>query len=150
MGSVEEPTLEYFLETFAKSFMDPLVDGGRGRLFLSFISHEMAAPHLPREVFLEEFLGPLMAVAGEALGRVAPAMDTGALRLCLMSMVGQLLHALMLRTHFMPENQVAVIPGDLTAHLRHIVRFTAGGIRACADGIDTADRRSAEMKGSEA
>jgi AcrR family transcriptional regulator len=142
MGSVDAPTLEYFLDTFAKGFMDPLVDAGRGRMFLAFMYHEMAAPHLPREVFLEEFLEPLMAVAGEALGRVAPSMDPGTLRLCLMSMVGQLLHALMVRTHFTPEKLPSVVPGDLGDHVRHIVRFTAGGIRACAVGIEGADHRS--------
>jgi AcrR family transcriptional regulator len=147
MGNVEEPTLEYFLETFAKGFMDPLVDAGRGRLFLAFINHEMSAPHLPQEVFLDEFLGPLMAVAGEALGRAAPPMDGGTLRLCLLSMVGQLLHALMLRTHFTPEHQAAIVPGDLAAHVRHIVRFTAGGIRACALGIESVELRSPRMRG---
>ncbi len=137
MSGVEDPSLEYFLETFANGFMDPLVGNGRGQLFLAFINREMAAPHLPQEVFLENFLNPLMTVAGDALARVAPPMDPGAVRLCLMSMVGQLLHALMVRMHFTPEGHSPVLPGDLGDHIEHIVRFTAGGVRACAlEGTD--------------
>ena len=32
MSDVTDPTLEYFLESFANSFLEPLVDGSRGRL----------------------------------------------------------------------------------------------------------------------
>jgi len=132
MARIEEPTLEYFLESFATGFLDPLVADGRGRRFMIIINREMADPHLPREMFVEEFLSPLMAVAGEALVRVALSLEPGTARLCLMSMVSQLLHALMIRKHFIPDEHAPVVPGDLAAHVEHIVRFTAGGIRACA------------------
>ncbi len=133
MGATTQPSLEDFLETFAVGFMDPLVEEGRGRLFIAFINRELADPHLPQEIFRAEFLEPLMTVAGDALRRAAPPMDQGTLRLCLMSTVGQLLHALMIRTHFMPDDHPPVVPGDLAGHVAHIVRFSAGGIRACAE-----------------
>ncbi len=131
MARVVEPTLEYFLETFAAGFLGPIMAEGRGRQFVVIINREMADPHLPRELFVEEFLSPMMAEAGEALLRVAPTLDPAAARLCLMSMVSQLLHALMFRKHFVPDGRPPVLPGDFEAHVKHIVRFTAGGIRAC-------------------
>jgi len=131
MARVEEPSLEYFLDTFARGFLDPLVADGRGRRFMMIINREMADPHLPNRMFVDEFLSPMMTVAGEALMRVAPALDPETARLCLMSMVSQLLHALMIRKHFIPEELDPVVPGDLDHHVRHIVRFTAGGILAC-------------------
>ena len=142
MASVDEPDLEYFLESFATGFLDPLVADGRGRQFMVIINREMADPHLPREMFVEEFLNPLMAVAGEALMGVAPSLEPGTARLCLMSMVSQLLHALMIRKYFIPEGGVPVVPGDLATHVGHIVHFTAGGIRACAVGNNGHPMRS--------
>lgn len=142
MSAVEEPTLEYFLESFAAGFMDPLVGDGSGRRFLTIINREMADPHLPRELFVEEFLNPMMEVAGEALVRVAPSLDPDTARLCLMSMVSQLLHALMIRKHFVREEGATVVPGDLNNHIAHIVRFTAGGVRACVGDGPTAGGRS--------
>jgi hypothetical protein len=132
MARVDKPSLEYFLETFAAGFIDPLVGEGVGRRMLVMINREMADPHLPRELFVEEFLTPLMDEAGEALMRVAPDIDPATARLCLMSMVSQLLHALMIRKHFMSDGGPLVVPGDLAHHVEHIVRFTAGGITACA------------------
>ena len=131
MAGVDDPTLEYFLESFAEGFMDPLVGDSRGRRFMILINREMADPRLPREMFVEEFLEPMMSEAGQALMSVVPSLDWSAARLCLMSMVSQLLHALMIRKHFNTEGGPAVVPGDMAAHLVHIVRFTAGGIRAC-------------------
>ncbi len=132
MSGVEDATLEYFLESFTKGFIDPLVGDSKGRRFVIIINREMADPRLPREMFVEEFLEPMMSEVGEALMKVMPSLDSGVARLSLMSMVSQLLHALMIRKHFIPEGGAPVVPGDLAAHLDHIVRFTAGGIRACA------------------
>ena len=54
-------------------------------------------------------------------------------RLCLMSVVGQLLHALKARLLFSDNLEPVMVPADLEEHVRHIIRFSAGGIRACAD-----------------
>ena len=53
-------------------------------------------------------------------------------RLCLMSVVGQLLHALKARLLFSDDVEPVMVPADLQEHVRHIIRFSAGGIRACA------------------
>jgi len=148
MAGVDDPTLEYFLATFAEGFVDPLVGDSKGRRFVILINREMADPRLPREMFVEEFLEPMMSEAGQALMSVVPSLDRKAARLSLMSMVSQLLHALMIRRHFIPEEGAEVVPVDLAAHVEHIVRFTAGGITACAAERDGQPVRS--VQGSEA
>ena len=132
MNDIEDPTLEDFLESFANSFLEPLVDGRRGSLFLSFFAREMVDSHLPVEVFVNEFVRPLLDATATVLERVGPPLDTITARLCLMSVVGQLLHTLKAWHHFANPDGPALVPQDLGEHIRHIVQFSAGGIRACA------------------
>ncbi|MFV2072623.1 MAG: TetR/AcrR family transcriptional regulator [Thermoanaerobaculales bacterium] len=134
MAAGDQMTLEGFLESFANAFMEPLVDGGRGELFMAFVSRELLDSHLPGEVFTNEFFRPLVEVSTEAMQRVGPPMDPQTVRLCLMSVVGQLLHVLKAGKIFLkfqhPEAEIG-----MTEIIRHIVRFSAGGIREfAADG----------------
>ena len=132
MRDIEEPTLEDFLLSFAESFLEPLVDGQKGHLFLSFFAREMVDSHLPVEMFVSEFIKPLLDATAETLERLGPPLDTTTTRLCLMSVVGQLLHTLKAWHHFARPDGPALVPQDLDVHIRHIVRFSAGGIRACS------------------
>ncbi|NHZ72989.1 MAG: CerR family C-terminal domain-containing protein [Nitrospirae bacterium] len=127
-----EMKLEDFVESFASAFMAPLVDRSSGRFFLGFFAHEMNDPHLPPSVFVEEFIRPLLGVSLEGLGRFGPPMEPMTCRLCLMSVVGQLLHALRARSLF-SHHEPAMVPAELEEHIRHIIRFSIGGIRACSD-----------------
>jgi len=126
------PTLEEFIQSFAEGFIDPLVDNSRGRLFMALVSREMFDARLPHDVFLHEFIHPILERAMTAFARIGPRLDEGAARMCIMSMVGQLLHVL--RTHhlFCNEDTELGIPAHLRDYIPHFVRFAAGGIRACA------------------
>ena len=126
-----EATLELFLEAFAEAFLEPLREEGHGRRLMSFLDREMRDPHLPREVFLAEFIAPIMAFSSEALQRVAGPMPAVTARMCLMSLVGQLTHAI--KAHQMMDcaGAAELVPGDLAEHVRHFVRFSSGGVRAC-------------------
>jgi hypothetical protein len=126
------PTLEEYVESFANGMLDPLVEDSRGRLFLDFVSREMIAPRLPHGIFLSEFIDPLTERATAGLARLGPSLDPPTARLCLMSMVGQLLHAL--KAHHMQADhgRTDLVPENLADYIAHFVRFTAGGIRACA------------------
>jgi AcrR family transcriptional regulator len=138
MSSSPEMDLEGFLESFANAFMEPLVtDESRGRLVLGFFAHEMVDSHLPPGVFVREFIHPLTEVSLEAMARLGPPMDANSRRFCLMSVVGQLLHAVKARHLFVLEDPPVHIPPDLGQHIRHIVRFSLGGIKACAQGETT-------------
>jgi len=132
MADNPEMSLDDFVESFASAFMEPLVDQSRGRFFLGFIAHEMNDPHLPPRVFVEEFIRPLAEVSIEGFERFGPPMEPRVQWLCLMSVVAQLLHALKARILFSGDQESAMVPADLQEHVRHIIRFSAGGIRACA------------------
>jgi len=127
-----EMSLEDFVASFATAFMVPLVDQSRGRFFLGFFGHEMNDPHLPPRVFVDEFIRPLAEVSIEGFERFGPPMEPMVQRLCLMSVVGQLLHAIKARVLFANDQEPVMVPADLEEHVRHIIRFSAGGIRACA------------------
>ena len=126
------PTLEEFLVTFAEGFLDPLVDESRGRMFMVFVSREILDPRLPTPVFLEEFILPVVHRAVAALNRVGPPMAPNDALLCIFSLIGQLLHAV--KAHHLEANVDVpeAVPFDLAGFVDHFVRFSAGGIRACA------------------
>jgi len=133
MAERPDMSLEDFVESFATAFMEPLVDQSRGRFFLGFFAHEMNDPHLPPRVFVDEFIRPLAEVSLEGFRRFGPPMEPMAQRPCLMSVVGQLIHALKARVLFAHDKEPVMVPADLGEHVRHIIRFSAGGIAACAD-----------------
>ena len=126
------PTLEEFLESFAEGFIEPLVDESRGRMFTILVSREMFNPRLPHNVFVDEFIQPLLERAITSLAEVGPPLDPAAARLCIMSMVGQLLHAIKAHHLFACHDHPEVVPESLADYVSHFVRFSAGGIRACA------------------
>jgi len=126
------PTLEEFLRSFAEGFIDPLVDESRGRMFTILVSREMFNPRLPHNVFVDEFIKPLLERATAALAEVGPPLDPGAARFCIMSAVGQLLHAIKAHHLFACHDHPEVVPESLADYVSHFVRFSAGGIRACA------------------
>jgi AcrR family transcriptional regulator len=137
------PTLEEFLRSFAEGFIDPLVDESRGRLFMALVSREMFDSRLPHDVFLCEFIHPILERAMAALAEFGPKLEPEAARMCIMAMVGQLLHAL--RTHhlFSDHEDSLGFPAHLGDYIPHFVRFAAGGIRACAiSEIDPAKSES--------
>ena len=137
MGELMEreptPSLEDFVETFAVIMIEPLVGDSRGRMFLNLVSREMIAPRLPDGVLVEEFFEPMMERATAALARVGPPLEAASARLCVMSMVGQLLHSLKAHHLLSDLGRSDVIPMHHSDQMAHFVRFSVGGIRACAE-----------------
>jgi len=125
-----DATLETFLEAFAEAIWDPFVDESRGRLLMGFFMHEILDPRLPSGVFRQEFADPLMDMAANALQRLEPGLDDRSARMCAMSVVGQILHAFKARRLFLHDGGPSSLPADIEAHIRHIVRFSAAGVRA--------------------
>jgi len=132
MARHSAPTLEEFLESFAEGFIDPLDDESRGRMFMALVSREMFDPRLPHDVFVSEFIHPILEKSLIALERFGPPLEPTDARMCIMAMVGQLLHALKARNLFTRHDHSEVVPTDLADYVPHFVRFAAGGIRACA------------------
>jgi len=128
----ESATLEVFLQSFATSFLEPMVEEGRGSHLMAVWDREMHNHHLEPEVFLDELIRPMMEVTTEALNAVGPVLDTGVARLCMMSVAGQLMHAVKMKRMFQGREATTALPFDPAGLVHHIVRFSAGGIRACA------------------
>jgi AcrR family transcriptional regulator len=127
------PSLEEFVETFAVIMIEPLVGDSRGRMFLNLVSREMIAPRLPDGVLVSEFFEPMMERSTAALARVGPPLDEGSSRLCVMSMVGQLLHSLKAHHLLTDLGRSDMMPMHHSDQIAHFVRFSVGGIRACAE-----------------
>ena len=130
------PTLEQFVETFAVIMIEPLVGDERGRRFLNIVSREMIAPRLPRGVLVTEFFEPMMERASAALADVAPSLSEISARMCVMSMVGQLLHVLRAYHLLSDIERADFLPTRHEDHLEHFVRFSVGGVRAYATEHD--------------
>jgi AcrR family transcriptional regulator len=132
MADNPEMDLEGFVTSFAHAFVEPLVDEGRGRHFMGFLAHELLDPRLPANAFTEEFIRPLAEISVEGLEKTGPPMDPLRRRLCLMSIVGQLVHAIHARQVFSGSEQQLMVPSDPKILFQHIVEFSVGGIEACA------------------
>jgi AcrR family transcriptional regulator len=132
MDRTPPPTLEEFLQSFAEGFIDPLVDQNLGPRFMALVTREMFDPRLPRDVFLSEFIHPVLERALVALEKSGPPLDPADGRLCIMAMVGQLLHAIKAH-HLFTQHESDAMPADIADYIPHFVRFAAGGIRACAE-----------------
>jgi AcrR family transcriptional regulator len=127
------PTLEEFVETFAVIMIEPLVGDSRGRMFLNLVSREMIAPRLPDGVLVSEFFEPMMERSTAALLEVGPRLEPMSARMCVMSLVGQLLHALKAHHVLAQTGWSDVLPTEHSDQMAHFVRFSVGGIRACVD-----------------
>jgi AcrR family transcriptional regulator len=132
MDRTPPPTLEEFLQSFAEGFIDPLTDESRGRLFMALVSREMCDARLPHDVFFQEFIHPILDRAMAALAEFGPQLEPGAARMCIMSMVGQLLHALRAHHIFTAQRASDLMPERLSDYVAHFVTYSAGGINACA------------------
>ncbi|MCK5271213.1 MAG: TetR/AcrR family transcriptional regulator [Sedimentisphaerales bacterium] len=127
--SVEDMTLEELLRAFAEAFLGPLLeneDNKGGSQFIHLIMREMLDPRLPPELFANEVVRPVQKVWREALLRVCPGLNETNARLCIQSMIAQLIHS------FRPQklfSNAGTYPVDKNAAVDHIVRFTAAGMR---------------------
>jgi TetR/AcrR family transcriptional regulator, regulator of cefoperazone and chloramphenicol sensitivity len=131
-----QPDLERVLRAFADAFLGPLVAPSQGRRLIELMAREMLDPQLPRELFLAELVGPVQAALVDALVVASPGLGREDARLCVLSLVGQLVHV----AHRSRMGEVAggeagaVGAAGHERMIEHIVRFTAAGVRGCCDG----------------
>lgn len=128
-----QPTLEELLSSYANAFVEPLVDEKTGGRFIKLMAREMVDKHLPPNVFLEEMIIPVMTALQQALMRICPGLNEVNAQLAILSVVGQLVHTICAETMFEQSNNPEVPKFDLAEVVKHIVRFSAAGIRACAE-----------------
>jgi len=128
----KDVTLETFLASFAAAFVEPLVEGERGKDFMSLFDQEMRLHKMPTKAFFEQLIEPMMALFAGSLERVGVSVDRSTATMCLMSLVGQLTHALKASRRFADGASGESLPMNLDDMIPHIVHFSAAGIRACA------------------
>jgi AcrR family transcriptional regulator len=123
-------TLEDFLHSFARAFVGPLLSGPRSRVFMTWFAREMVDQRLAPEFFFDEFIKPFMDLALTGMRRFTQNSTPPQQMLCLMSVVGQLMHIVKgLQVFARSANAPPFIP-DLDTQIDHIVTFSAAGIRA--------------------
>jgi len=128
------PSVEDLLSTFAYAFLGPLVDESRSQQLVKLVVREMLDQHLPANMLVDEMIAPTIASMRNGLARVCPQLEESKVLLVVFSVVGQLIHVVRVKAMF-DEIEHAEMPGlDLSEAVNHIVKFSAAGIRAYAEG----------------
>jgi AcrR family transcriptional regulator len=134
MSSDKPPALEALLRSYAEGFLEPLVEGDPVCRFGILMAREMVDPRLPPEIFLNEMVAPVMSRLTEALQAICPWLETAEARYVILSVVGQLIHAVAAK-EMVDRSEQADLPAlDLGEFVEHIVKFSSAGIRAYANG----------------
>jgi len=128
--SDSEPRLEDLLRSYANTFIEPLVDESGDRRFIKLMAREMIDQHLPPNMFFEEMIVPVMTTLQQALVKTCPGLEESKAQLSILSIVGQLIHAVGVKTMFEQADSPKLPKFDLTELVNHIVKFSAAGIRA--------------------
>jgi AcrR family transcriptional regulator len=127
-------SLEQLLSAFAHSFMGPLVDQPKAHRLIKLMTREMIDERLPANMFIDEVITPTMKAMTPALLKACPNLEPSKVPLVIFSIAGQLVHLVRIHTMFDNKDQ-AKVPGlDMSQAVEHIVRFSAAGIRAYAEG----------------
>ncbi|MDH4239218.1 MAG: CerR family C-terminal domain-containing protein [Phycisphaerae bacterium] len=129
-----KPALEDLLRSFANAFLGPFRDESRSRRFMNLMAREMIDQRVPVNMFIDEVVKPTMSAVRGALLRACPGLDESKIWLLIVFLAGQLMHVVHVKTMF-EQSEIAEIPAfDLNEAVDHIVKFSAAGIRAYANG----------------
>jgi AcrR family transcriptional regulator len=126
------PCLEDLLKSFAETFIGSLVDETKSSRLLKLMMREMLDRHLPPDMFADEVIKPTLGAMQKALLKTCPGLQESRIALIVFSIVGQLIHAVRVRTMFGQSDGQDLPIFDLAEMVDHIIKFSAGGIQACA------------------
>jgi AcrR family transcriptional regulator len=126
------PRLEDLLKSFAETFIGSLVDETKSTRLLKLMMREMLDRHLPPDMFADEVIKPTLGAMQKALLKTCPGLQESQTALIVFSIVGQLIHAVRIRTMFGQSNRDDLLIFNLSEMVDHIIKFSAAGIRACA------------------
>ena len=122
--------LEQLLSSYSAAFIEPLADAAKGQRLMRLMAREIVHPRLPEGLFLNEMIKPVMDALQEALLRVCPGVDRSRIPLLIVSLIGQLLHVLHIKAMFDRATEPGWPKFSLDEAVRHVVEFSAAGIRA--------------------
>lgn len=123
--------LEEVLRRFTGAFLEPLVEGGERSVAMRLLAHEILMPHLPPGMLVEEMIRPVRGMLTGHLRRLFPQLGEDDAIRCVHSVVGQLVHSILAPGVFRGARDDGR-PLEGRAQLDHVVRFSAGGVRALA------------------
>ncbi len=124
--------LETLLGDFTAAFLAPVTESGDGSRLLELMAREWIDPHLPSDVFQDELVGPVREALAGAIQETCAGLDRAGARQCVQSIIAQLVQVIHHRRRFGTSGEWARTPVTLEDVASHIVRFSAGGTRACA------------------
>jgi AcrR family transcriptional regulator len=128
-------TLEDLLKTFAETFIGPLVEANRASCLSRLTARECMDQHLPVVMFADEVIKPTLTAMRMALIQTCPHLNEFWIPLITFSLVGQLMHVIHMRAMFEQGGEDLDLPSfSLEEAIDHIVKFSAAGIRAYAEG----------------
>ncbi len=129
-----QPQLEDLLKSYANSFLEPLVDGSLHCRFVNLMARETIDPHLPVDMFLTDMVVPVMTALREALLKICPWLNEANADMAILSIVGQLMQTVCFKELFEKSTHAELLKPDIESMVDHIVKFSAAGIRAYAEG----------------
>jgi AcrR family transcriptional regulator len=130
--SQDAPRLEDLLTSFANAFVEPLADKSKNQRLTKLMTREMLDRHLPPNLFVDELIKPTMAAMHKALARTCPALDAAKVPFVVFCLAGQLVHVIHVRAMFDERDKTDLPIFDLDEAVKHIIKFSAAGIRAFA------------------
>jgi AcrR family transcriptional regulator len=133
MSAGEQPQLEDLLRSYATAFLEPLFEGEGECRFIHLMAREIIEPHLPPEMFTSQMAGPVISALSKALTEICPWLNEADARTVIILIVGQLIHAVCVRGMFDESGHPEMPRLSVQDMVNHIVKFSAGGIRAYAN-----------------
>ncbi len=125
------PNLEDLLRSFADTFVGSMVDTNTGSRLGMLMAREYIDSHLPTNMFVNDVMMPTITAMRGALMKTCPYLDESKILPVVISVVGQLVHFVHIKTMFEHGGDDLNLPiFDSDEVIDHIVRFSAAGIRA--------------------
>jgi AcrR family transcriptional regulator len=126
----EQPTLEQLIRMMVVLALRSLDSDSGERPMLKMMVREVLNPHLKAAIGIDELVGKFFTELHNAIIKLCPGLKSEAGLLCIYSLDGIILHALLFSEHY------AELYPELTTNelIEHIVRFSKAGIRAYAEG----------------
>ena len=129
-----KPALEDLLRSFANAFVGPFRDENRSRRFMNLMAREMIDQRVPVNLFIDEVVKPTMGAIRGALLGACPGLQESRIPLLIVCLAGQLMHVVHVKAMFEKVDGSEMLSFDLNEAVDHIVKFSAAGIRAYANG----------------
>jgi AcrR family transcriptional regulator len=128
------PTLEQLFHAYSVDFLKPFSDPQQSQRFMQLFFREMAEQRLPKNMFLDEMAAPIMTAMEEAIMVICPTLNKHDALMCVISLTGQLVHIMQVKVLFEGAQGHSITSINIDEAVEHIVKFSAGGVRAFLEG----------------